>query len=63
MGDISTLPVKKSVLGLHNPATSENDKYTSLLCASDELIGAVKGEWIFELPISSRWLNGRGAKV
>ena len=37
-------PVNKSGLGLQNPVTSAEDKYTSLLLASYELIGAVKVE-------------------
>ena len=41
------LAVKKAGLGLYNPVTSSNEKYTSLLRASDELIGAVKGERFF----------------
>ena len=44
---ISTLSVKKSGMGLQNPATQAAEKYTSLLHASYELICAVTGESAF----------------
>ena len=43
VGDLSMLPVNKSGMGLQNPMTSVEDKYTSSLIASDDIIGAVKG--------------------
>ena len=63
IGALSTLPVKKSGLGLHNIVTSEKEKYNSLLHASGKLIGAVKGEWYFKLSIISGRLKGRGGMV
>ena len=39
--------VKKSGLGLQDPVTSFNKKYLILLCASSDLIGALKGERAF----------------
>ena len=41
VGTLSTMLVKKSVLGLLNPVTSTNDKYLSSQYASKELIQAV----------------------
>ena len=38
IGTLSTIPEKKSGLGLLNPVTSENEKYPSLKYASMELI-------------------------
>ena len=34
-------------MGLQNPVLSAQDKYTILIRASDELIGAVKGKRVF----------------
>ena len=42
--NLSTMPAKKSVLGLQNPMTSANEKFLSLKCAIAELIRDVKGE-------------------
>ena len=39
--------VKKYRLFLQNPVTSEKDKYTSSLTTSDKLVGAMKGESVF----------------
>ena len=44
LGYQSKLPVKKSGVGLQNSMTSSEDKYTSSLCASYGIIGAVKGK-------------------
>ena len=41
------LTVNKSRMGLQNTVVSSEDKYTSLLRASNELIGAVKGKRVF----------------
>ena len=41
IGNLSTMPVKKSVLGLECPVTLANDKYQILLRASIKLIGSV----------------------
>ena len=43
VGDLSMLPVKKSVMVLQNPVASVQENYTISLCESDELIGAIKG--------------------
>ena len=37
----------KSGMGLHNPVMSAQEKYTSSLCASDELIDSVQGKQVF----------------
>ena len=47
VGYLSTFPVNKSGMSLHNPMTPEKEKHTSSLHASDDLIGAVKGEQVF----------------
>ena len=47
LGTLSTLPVNKYGLGLHNPVTSAAEKYTSLLHANYNMIGAVTGEMQF----------------
>ena len=44
---LSMLTVKKSGMGLKNPVTSAEEKFTSSLCTSDKLIGAVKGNQVF----------------
>ena len=44
VGAISNFPLKKSGMVLQNPVESAEDKYTSSLCASYELIGAVTYE-------------------
>ena len=44
IGTLSTIPEKKSGLGLLNPVTSENEKYPSLKYASMELIWSVIGK-------------------
>ena len=41
---LSTMPVKKSGLGLQDLVTSSNDKYLSLICTSRDLIGSLAGE-------------------
>ena len=56
---LSALPVKKAGTGLQSLVTLAKDKYTSFLRASDKLIDAVKGERVFQLPITSRRLKGR----
>ena len=48
VGALGTLLVKKTGMGIQNTVTSANEKYTSLLHASDELIGAVKSERFFK---------------
>ena len=58
VGFISTFPVKKSGLGLQNTETSEKYKYNSLIRASFNLIGEVKGERYFKLMITSGLLKG-----
>ena len=47
VGVLSTFQVKKSGMGLQNPVMSAQEKYTSSLHASDELIVAVKGKQVF----------------
>ena len=38
------LPVNKAGMGLQNPVTSSEEKYTISLCASYNLIGTVTGD-------------------
>ena len=45
VGTLGTIRVKKFGLGLHDPVTSANKKYLSLIRVSSKLIGAVIG-WI-----------------
>ena len=47
VGNLSTMLVKKSVLGLQYPVTSANKKYLSSLRAIIELIGTVIGASTF----------------
>ena len=47
VGSLSMLPVNKSVMGLQNSVTSAEDKYTSSLRASNNMISAGKGEQVF----------------
>ena len=44
IGYLSKFPVKKDGMVLQNSVMSAQEKYTSLLRASGELIGVVKGE-------------------
>ena len=47
VGDLSTVPVEKSGLGLLNPVTSAKEKYLSSQQGSTELIWAVMGGGAF----------------
>ena len=58
LGALSTLPVKKSGMGLHNPVTPAQEKYNRSLCASDWLIGAVKGKQMFSTADHIRAVKG-----
>ena len=42
---------------------SEKKKYTSSLHDSDDMIGAVKGDWVFQLPITSKRWKERGVVI
>ena len=44
LGALSTLPVNKAGMGLQNPVTSTQDKYTRSQHASDDMIDAVKSK-------------------
>ena len=44
VGTLSTMPVNKSGMVPQYMVTSSNNKYLSLICASCNLIGSVKGE-------------------
>ena len=43
VGDLSTMPVKKYGMGLLNPVTSDQEKYSSSTQGSVELVQAVTG--------------------
>ena len=43
VGDLSTMPVKKYGMGLLNPVTSDQEKYSSSAQGSAELVQAVTG--------------------
>ena len=58
VGALSTFLAKKSGMGLQNPVMSAQEKYTSLLRASGELIGAVKGKPMFSTADHIREVNG-----
>ena len=45
---LSMLTVKKSGMVLQNPVTSAEEKFTSSLCTSDKLIGAVEHNKVFK---------------
>ena len=44
MGTLSTMPIKKSILGLQNPVTSAHKEFESLKRASVNLINVVTGK-------------------
>ena len=60
VGALSTFPVNKSRLGLHEPVTSSNYKYKSSLCASCKIIGAVTGKSGFQPLTTFGQLKRRG---
>ena len=47
IGTLSTMPVGKSGLGLLNPVTSANEKYSSLQCVSTDFIRSMTWEGKF----------------
>ena len=59
VGSLSTFPTKKSGMGLQNHVMSEKDKCTSLICASDNMIGALKGKRFFPITDNIREVKGR----
>ena len=63
MEALSTFQVKKSRMGLQNPVISAQDKYTSSLRASDELIGAVKGKRVFSAADHIREVKGERREI
>ena len=63
IGTLSKLPVNKSEMVLQNLMTSSKEKYTSLIRESGNLIGGVRGERVFKLPIKSGQLNERSSTV
>ena len=47
VGYLSTIPVKKIVLGILNPVSSENEKYLCSHLSRADFIRAVMGEGVF----------------
>ena len=63
VGDLSMFWVKKACLGLQNPMKSLKEKCDSFLCASLNLIVAVKGERNFSTVNHSRLVKGWRLRV